>query len=165
MTSPPETSPPPEDTEPPQGYDLLRDSPTPAIDSWLEAAGDNVKAIEVVLYTDYGFATLRDPDRPNDVQRWGWRDGVVDGPEDEEPFPGTDLDAEQFRLDRPNWDALPRLVANAPERAGLPQGHVTHVIVTSDLPFSNRKVFRIYVDAPNGSDFVEADIDGTPIDG
>jgi hypothetical protein len=65
-------------------------------------------------------------------------------------------------MTRVNWDALPGLVAAAPERANLPRGEVTHVIVTSDLPFSNRFIFRIYVTAPNGSDYVVATIDGEP---
>ena len=43
--------------------------------------------------------------------------------------------------------------------AGLPAGEVTHVIVTSDAPFSSRFLFRIYVTAPNGSDYVVATID------
>ena len=124
--------------------------------------GDGAKAIEVVLYPEYGFADIRDPDQPNRLLEFGWRDGAVQGPEPTEPFPGTDLDAESFRMTAVNWDALPRLVAHAPERAGLPQGEVTHVIVTSDLPFSNRFLFRIYVTSPNGSDYVVATIDGRP---
>jgi hypothetical protein len=88
----------------------------------------------------------------------------VQGPEPTEPFPGTDLNAESFRMTAVNWDALPRLVAQAPERAGLARGEVSHVIVTSDLPFSSRFLFRIYVTAPNGSDYVVATIDGRPAD-
>jgi len=38
------------------------------------------------------------------------------------------------------------------------------VIVTSDAPFSDRFLFRIYVTAPNGSDYVTATIDGRPVD-
>ncbi len=39
---------------------------------------------------------------------------------------------------------------------------MTHVIVTSDAPFSDRFLFRIYVTAPHGSDYVIATIDGQP---
>jgi len=152
----------PGDEEPSDDLDLLRNDPRPAVDAWIDAAGDGAKAIEVVLYPDYGFADIRDPEHPNRLLEFGWRDGAVQGPEPTEPFPGTDLNAESFRMTAVNWDALPRLVANAPERAGLPQGEVTHVIVTSDAPFSNRFLFRIYVTAPNGSDYVIATIDGRP---
>ncbi|MET0490561.1 MAG: hypothetical protein ABW008_02180 [Acidimicrobiales bacterium] len=38
----------------------------------------------------------------------------------------------------------------------------TWIPVTSDLPFSDRFIFRIYVTAPNGSDYVIATIDGQP---
>lgn len=148
-----------DDGEVPPSLDLLRNDPSPAIDGWLRSAGPNVKAVEVVLYTDYGIATFREGDQ---VRRSLWRDGEVDEDDPEDPFPGTDLDAESFKLTNVNWDALPGLVADAPERAGLPQGEVTHVIVTSDLPFSNRKLFRIYVTAPNGTDYVVATIDGRP---
>ena len=152
----------PGDEDPSPAPDLLRNDPRPAVDAWIDAAGDGAKAVEVVLYTDYGFADVRDPDHPNRILEFGWRDGAVQGPESAEPFPGTDLDAESFRMTRVDWDALPGLVAAAPERADLPRGEVTHVIVTSDLPFSNRFIFRIYVTAPNGSDYVVATIDGNP---
>jgi hypothetical protein len=151
------------EVDPPAADDLFQD-PSPAIDGWLDAAGGGVKAVEVVIYPEYGIATFRDPDRPNKVYRSMWRDGSVSDDPPGDPFPGTDLDAESFRLTRPNWDALPGLVANAPERAHLPQGHVTHVVVSSDAPFSDRKLFRIYVEAPNGSDYVVATIDGQPTD-
>lgn len=154
----------PGDEDPPADLDLLRNDPRPAVDAWIDAAGDGAKAIEVVLYPEYGFADIRDSAQPNRLLEFGWRDGAVQGPEPTEPFPGTDLDAESFRMTAVNWDALPRLVANAPERAGLPAGEVTHVIVTSDLPFSDRFLFRIYVTSPNGSDYVVATIDGHPAD-
>jgi hypothetical protein len=153
----------PGDEDPPAALDLLRNDPRPAVDAWIDVAGDGAKAVEVVLYTAYGFADIRDPEHPNRLLQFGWRDGAVEGPEPADPFPGTDLDAESFRMTRVAWDALPRLVANAPERAGLPRGEVTHVIVTSDAPFSDRFLFRIYVTAPDGrSDYVVATIDGHP---
>jgi hypothetical protein len=148
--------------EPPIGLDLLTNSPRPAIDAWTEEVGDDAKAIRTVLYPTYGFLQVRDPAKPQEVVEYGWRDGVVDGPESVDVFPGTDLDAESYRIDAVNWDALPGLVAEAPERARLPNGEVTHVIVESDLPFSSRFIIRIYVTAPNGSDYVVATIDGHP---
>ncbi len=154
----------PGEEDPPAALDLLRNDPRPAVDAWIDAAGDGAKAVEVVLYTDYGFADIRDPEHPSKILEFGWRDGSVQGPERTDPFPGTDLDAESFRMTRVNWDALPSLVANAPARAHFPRGEVTHVIVTSDLPFSDRFIFRIYVTAPNGSDYVVATIDGQPAD-
>jgi hypothetical protein len=154
----------PGDEDPPAALDLLRNDPRPAVDAWIDAAGDGAKAVEVVLYPDYGFADIRDPEHPSRILEFGWRDGSLQGPERTDPFPGTDLDAESFRMTRVNWDALPDLVANAPERANLPRGEVTHVIVTSDVPFSDRFIFRIYVTAPNGSDYVVATIDGHPAD-
>ncbi len=148
--------------EPDLELNLLTESPRPAVDAWIDEVGGNAKAIEVLLYPTYGFLQVRDPAKPQEVLDYGWRDGVMEGPEPADVFPGTDLDAESFRMNAVNWDALPGLVANAPERAHLPQGEVTHVIVTSDLPFSPRRIFRIYVTAPNGSDYVVATIDGRP---
>lgn len=150
------------DDDPTADLDLLRSDPGPAIDAFKAAAGRATPTVEVSLYPTYAFLQVKDGDRPQRTLDWAWRDGELEGPESTEPFPGTDLDTETFPLGGPNWDALPRLVANAPERAGLPQGEVTHVIVTSDAPFSNRFLFRIYVTAPNGSDYVIATIDGRP---
>lgn len=154
----------PEEEDPPADLDLLRNDPSPAIDAFIDAAGRATPTVEVSLYPTYAFLQVKDADRPQGTLDWAWRDGELEGPEETTPFPGTDLNAETFPLGGPNWDALPRLVANAPERAGLPAGEVTHVIVTSDLPFSNRFLFRIYVTSPNGSDYVVATIDGRPAD-
>jgi len=152
----------PDEAEPPADLDLLRNDPGPAIDAFQEAAGRATPTVEVLLYPTYAFLEVRDGDRPQRTVDWAWRDGELEGPESTTPFPGTDLNAETFPLGGPNWEALPRLVANAPERAGLARGEVTHVIVTSDAPFSSRFLFRIYVTAPNGTDYVTATIDGRP---
>ena len=161
--SAPITTTPAPTTTVPVELDLLRVDPRPAVDGWLAAAGRNASAVEVILYPDYAFLEVRDPDRPARTLDFGWRDGEVEGPEPATPFPGTDLDAESFPLARVAWDALPRLVAGAPSRAGIPRGEVTHVIVHSDAPFSSRFLFRIYVTGPNGaSDYVVATIDGRP---
>lgn len=152
----------PDEEDPPADLDLLRNDPSPAIDAFQQAAGRATPTVEVSLYPTYAFLQVKDADRPQGTLDWAWRDGELEGPETTTPFPGTDLDAETFPLGAPNWDALPRLVANAPERARLARGEVTHVIVTSDAPFSNRFLFRIYVTAPNGSDYVIATIDGRP---
>ena len=154
----------PGDEDPPADLDLLRNDPRPAVDAWIDAAGDGAKAIEVVaLPRPTASPTSGTPTQPNQASSSSaGGTASVQGPEPTEPFPGTDLDAESFRMTAVNWDALPRLVANAPERAGLPAGEVTHVIVTSDLPFSDRFLFRIYVTSPNGSDYVVATIDGRP---
>lgn len=152
----------PDEEDPPVDLDLLGNDPSPAIDAFIDAAGRATPTVEVSLYPTYAFLQVKDTDRPQGTLDWAWRDGELEGPEETTPFPGTDLNAETFPLGGPNWDALPRLVANAPQRAGLPAGEVTHVIVTSDLPFSNRFLFRIYVTSPNGSDYVIATIDGQP---
>ena len=145
--------------------DLLRTDPRPAIDDWEAAAGRNASTVEVLLYPDYAFLEVRDPDRRQQTLDYGWRDGEMEGPEPATPFPGTDLDAETFALSSVAWNALPRLVAGAPARAGIPRGEVTHVIVHSDAPFSPRFLFRIYVSAPNGaSDYVVATLNGRPAD-
>jgi hypothetical protein len=158
----PSSTRPPTTTTAPLPLDLLRNDPSPAVDAWYDAVGREAQTIRVVLYPTYAFLDVRDPDRPGTLVEYVWRDGVLDGPTPEPVFPGTDLDAESYRLSQVNWDAVPGLVAAAPERAGLPQGEVTHVIVESDLPFSSRFVMRIYVTAPNGSDYVVATVDGQP---
>ncbi len=158
---PPSTAPAPATTAP-VALDLLRNDNGPAVDAWFDAVGREAQAIQVLLYPTYAFLDVRNPDRPRTLLEYGWRDGELQGPEPTDVFPGTDLDEESFRLSAVNWDALPGLVANAPERAGLPRGEVTHVIIESDEPFSPRKVMRIYVTAPNGSDYVVATIDGQP---
>jgi hypothetical protein len=157
--APASTVPPPPPTTVPPPVDLLRTDPRPAVDAWLAEVGRATRALRISLYPDYGFLEAQDPDRPDRVLRYPWRGGVVEGPEDSPAFPATSLGAELFLVRQPDWDRLPRLVARAPQRAGIPRGEVTHVIVSSDQPFSNRFLFRIYVTGPDAlSAFVEAPI-------
>ena len=106
----------PQGEEPPAALDLLRVDPRPAVDAWIDAAGDAAKAIEVVLYPDYGFADIRDPEHPNRLLEFGWRDGAVQGPEPTEPFPGTDLDAESFRMTGDSATAARAVILDAASR-------------------------------------------------
>jgi hypothetical protein len=146
------------DDDPPVAVDLLRADPRPAIDAWLDAAGPAAEeTVDVTLYPTYGFTTVRDPDRPAKVLEFGWRDGQVDGPTPQDPFPTVDLDEDTFALDSLSWDRLPLLVSRAPDELNLPRGDVTHVIVDN---FFGRILFRIYVTAPNGSDYAVATPDG-----
>ncbi len=155
-----DTVPPP--TTQPAEVDYLTEDTQPLIDIFADAVGPRADVVEVLVYEDYGFVTIRDPDRANRVQQYTYINGELSDAESDVPFPGTNLDTETFRLGAVAWDRLPVLAARAPERAGFPNGHVTHVIVDSDQPFSSRFLIRIYVTTEDEleSDYLVATLDG-----
>src|SRR4029450_7227362 len=100
--SPPSTQPATTSAGPPLAR--LRDDRGPAVEAWYDAVGREAQTIRVVLYPTYAFLDVRDPESPGSLVEFVWRDGLLDYPTPEPTFPGTDLDAESYRLSQVNWD-------------------------------------------------------------
>ncbi len=126
-------------------------------------AGDPTQFTEIVVYPDYAFATIQDPDQPSHIDRFGWRSGKIDGGTPQPSFSGLEPPTVFSEADV-NWDAIADLAAQAPALAGVEEGKVSHVII-------NRSVFRdgdpltinVYVSGPRGSAYIEADAQGTVV--
>jgi hypothetical protein len=84
----------------------------------------------------------------------------VSAPEPVRLVGGGDLETNLFSSNEVAWDAIPAVVVAAVEQAGIPEGTVTHVIVTRDLPWKPDIVLRVYVSSDRESGYVEFDAQG-----
>jgi hypothetical protein len=68
-----------------------------------------------------------------------------------------------FPLERASVELIPRLVARAEQRAGLPGARAVQLSLKRNLPASMEVRFELKVAAPEGSRRIEARRDGTII--
>jgi hypothetical protein len=127
-----------------------------ALDGLEEAAGGELRLLELVLYPQYAIAQARDPRQPANVDRYLFRAGTVDPPVPVMTFPGTNLDAETFTRADVTFRDVPRLLLDARSRVGIRRAQVTHVIIERDTVFSGGAVIvRVYAGTDRSSGYVE----------
>lgn len=163
---------PPEDYVPPGGgngaegtgasgdVNLLVDGADDAVADLADAVGtERVKALQLAIYVDSVYLEAQDPDDPARVDTYNWYadEGVTSGgPKD---VSGVDLDAQLFPLNRVDLDAIPGLVADAPELTGV-QGDVTSSVIVQ-RPAGSPTLITVFVSTPRGQNgAVVADQDG-----
>jgi hypothetical protein len=126
-----------------------------------EARGaDPLRILRTAIYPTYAFTQVQDPSIPENVDEYGWRDGLLGEPAPVRLVGDGDLEANLFSDTDVRWKAIPDLVAGALSVTEIADGEVTHVIVQRNLPFSDQVVIRVYVDSPRKSGFIEADAQG-----
>lgn len=116
--------------------------------------------ISLQFYGDYAFATVQSTVAPNQVDRYGWRLGVVDAPSPERNDDEAPLKV--FTIDQIDWTAVSATVAQAPALLGIPDGTVSHVIV--DKPYfidADPLSVKVYVTSDRDSGYVQVAPDGT----
>lgn len=129
-----------------------------------EARGaDPLRILRTAIYPTYSFTQVQDPSIPENVDEYGWRDGLLDDPAPVRLVGGGDLEANLFSDDEVRWKVIPDLVAGALDVTEIADGEVTHIIVQRNLPFSDQVVIRVYVNSPRKSGFIEADAQGNVI--
>jgi hypothetical protein len=125
--------------------------------------GGPVQAMKLVLYVPYAILSAQVPGEPDHVDQYTYRSGRVGDPEP--------VRVASLAQDRPLADLLfplaelqpaivPKLAQEALDRAGVPDGRVSHVIVEWDRSFTKRKVIRVYVNGKRNSAMLIADIRG-----
>lgn len=118
----------------------------------------------------YASLQTQDPADPAHVDERAWRSGAVEAPEAVRVVGPGPLEPRLFLMSQIRWPAVADALAGAPAlvegRLGATLENstgVTHLIATSDLPFSPNTVVRIYVDGGDRSlgGYVELLADGT----
>jgi hypothetical protein len=117
--------------------------------------GKPLKILELVIYPDYAILQAEDPRKKGNVDRYTLRDSV----DDPEPFPLSgdqkdNLDKYLFPVSSVNFALVPKMVKKVKDTAATLKyegAQVTHIILGSDLPFSNVIVWRVYVSSPRDS--------------
>ncbi|MCU1430718.1 MAG: hypothetical protein JWL83_4718 [Actinomycetia bacterium] len=132
-----------------------------ALDAWQRAVHGSLRMTEVVLYADYAIMRAREPEHSANVDSYLFRASRVDAPSPVMGSPNENLDAKTFTRPQVAWRAVPGLVLDAPRRAAIENGHVTHVIVARDPVFSGGALLvHVYVGNERTSSYVEYDAAG-----
>jgi hypothetical protein len=124
---------------------------------------DPLRILRTAIYPTYSFTQVQDPTIPENVDEYGWRDGLLGEPAPVRLVGGGDLEANLFSDTDVRWKVIPDLVAGALDVTEIADGEVTHVIVQRNLPFSDQVVIRVYVNSPRQSGFIETDAQGNVI--
>jgi hypothetical protein len=144
----------------------LLESPETAIAVLGARFAKDARVLNLDLRPDGFHVEVQDAAVPAHVDRFTFEDGALGGPE---PVPvGRNrkrLEAQLFPLSDVDLRLLPRLLADAVERARTEEGTVTHVRIErtdrgGDTEGWGRPVLRVYVDGPRGGAFVEYGLDG-----
>ena len=142
----------------------LLESPEPVIAALARFAGARILNLD--LRPDTFDVDVQDPAIPSHVDRFRFEDGVLGGPEPVQVGRNQKrLEAQLFALADVDLAILPRLLADAVERARTEDGRVTHARVERAEGYGEydgwgRPVFRVYVDGPRGGAYVEYGLDG-----
>lgn len=133
----------------------------PIIDEVATARGaDPLPTWFVAIYPEYMFVQVQDPDAPENLDEFAWRDTL--GTPTPVRLHGTeDLAVGLYPSDEVDWSSIPGLVDEAVATLAIEGGEATHVIVQRPLPFSSDTRIRVFVSGPRGSGFVDADATGT----
>jgi hypothetical protein len=126
--------------------------------------GGPARALELLIYPKYGYAQIQDPRKPENVDRYDVRDGVVTGVTPVKvvgPYRGPDtLATSTFSIDDVDFSAVPKMVADARAQLNIEDGKVTHIILQRPLPFASDVRFRVYLSGPRKNGSVEYDARG-----
>jgi hypothetical protein len=124
---------------------------------------DPLRILRSVIYPTYSFTQVQDPSITENVDEFGWRDGLLSDPAPVRLVGGGDLEAHLFSDSEVRWKVIPALIDGALDVTEIADGEVTHVIVERNLPFTDQVVIRVYVNSPRKSGFIEADAQGNVI--
>jgi len=128
-----------------------------------DGLGEEVELLELVLYDTYAFFQARDPNKPENVDRYTIRNGEMSAPSPVHlsSRDKAQLKARSFKLKNVNMGLVTKLVQDTQARLAIEDSKVTHVILMSNLPFGNDVIWRVYASSPRESGSVEYKLDGT----
>jgi hypothetical protein len=133
-----------------------------ALDALQRAAGGRLLMIQLVLYPEYAILEARDPGQRENVDRYLFRAGKVDAPSPVMTTANVDLESKTFLRSQVVFEAIPRLLREAPARLAIAGARPTHVIVERDTVFAGGAVvIRVYAGTARRSGYVEYDGQGT----
>ncbi|WP_343951144.1 serine/threonine-protein kinase [Nonomuraea longicatena] len=145
-------------TDPPAKVDLLTPEGARQSIAALQKAAKTKKFVQLVIYGEYAIAEVRLRDDPKAYDRFTYRDGVVTKTIGG-PVIGKGADSDPTRF---NWDALPRLLADARKTLKVRKPTSYYVIAESASMFNfNQPLMRVYIsNAYSGGGYLSADRSG-----
>lgn len=129
-----------------------------------EAAKKPVQALSLLVYPDHMVLQAQNPDAPNEVYQFVYRNGAVGERVRVKLLGNGKLEDNLFPLDAAHVRAVPDLVEKARERVDIPEGIVTRVLLKRNLPESMDIQFRVFVTSQRRDGYLDADKDGNVIE-
>lgn len=137
------------------------------LERFLGALGSRVGADARVLSLDLrehrAVVQVEDPSRPGRVVEHELVAGALKEPRLAELRGSGDLSSNLFPLREVALKRVPELVTRATTEVDAEQGKVTRVLVRRHLPKTDAVRFRVYVESPRLSGFVDFDQSGNPV--
>lgn len=124
--------------------------------------GSPLKVKEVVVYDQYVIIEAQDPAKPQNVDRYTLRNGLVSGKDpirlvgDEK----ANLNAHLFDIASLNYALIPTLIADAKRRLAIEDGKPSHVMVDRRLAPKQQPQWRVYIGSQRDSGYVSYDMAG-----
>gem|GEM_PF-5950000 len=122
-----------------------------------QTLGYRPEVVWIGLYGDYALFSVRDRDRPRNIDRYEWRDGRIGAPEPER-MSAEEIGRRVFRPAQVDLSAVPRLVARA-RRVPIESPEVGGVLIARGF-FGAGIAMVANVNGPRESAQVRADARG-----
>ncbi len=125
-----------------------------------QKVGQEVKALEVVVYPERALFQLQDPTKPENVDQYTYSSGGLGAPAPVKLFGGGKIDDNVFAIKDINFSAIAALVEEAKGKIQIEGAKVTHAIIKRNLPFSRDIQIRVFVNGTRKNGYLDADASG-----
>lgn len=119
-----------------------------------------IRALRLSVYPDRILLQVQAPAHPDAVQQYRFKAGEVLGPIAVKLAGPGELQDNLFPLKYADLKSIPALVERAERRAALDEGRAIAVDLQRNLPASMDIRFRVEVNGPRGTRWIEARKDG-----
>jgi hypothetical protein len=143
---------------------LLQTPLASTMQSFRERLGPDIHALSLLIYPDHAVLQAQNPRDRRRVDQWVYRHGRVMDPVPVELLGTGKLEDNLFPLSEAEVSSLPRLVEVARQKADMPEGVVTRVLLKRHLPETTEIRFRVFISSERRDTFVDADASGKLID-
>lgn len=127
-------------------------------------SGDPSRFLTINIYDTYAVADAQDANAADHVDEYPFRDGVVGESSPVQLVGDGDLEASLFSISDLDMSQIPRLVTEAPGLTKVEEPVVVYVRIERSSFIEGFPVtFKIYVNGPRSSGYVEYDAAGTLI--
>jgi hypothetical protein len=150
--------------------DLVRDADAlaGAIEEIAAAVGDGpIRYRDVIVYPTYAIVEAQDPEAPDHIDRYTWRDGDVGDPEPVHlSGPQEEVDLELFPASAVRWSDLAGMAAEAEDRleaaepVPIEEPAASYVSVGRSSADDRPLTVSVYVNGPRRSGYVELSPEG-----
>ena len=121
------------------------------------------KLLRLEIHARELVVQAEDASNPGSVVELHYRDGKIAEAEHAALRGKGQLADNLFQVSEVKLDAIPELARLAVQRIDGENGKVALVLVRRNLPESDEVRFRVYVDSPRQSGYVDADHGGLPL--